>query len=129
LFRSVSVPVLGDRALPPVEILPPQEGYTFANKYTPGATAEPCPPTGIPEERWRACMELALQVHQVLGCEGLTRTDMIVTPDRIVVLEINTVPGMTPTSLVPIAARAVGMSFSDLVEWIVADGLKRGGRS
>jgi len=120
---EISVPVLGDRALPPVEIVPGEGEYDFANKYTPGATEEICP-ARLSDEQTRVAMDQALRCHQALGCRGITRTDMIVTKDKIVVLELNNLPGMTATSLVRKAADAVGMSFEELVEWILKDALK-----
>jgi D-alanine--D-alanine ligase len=121
---EVSVPVLGDRALPVVEIVPASGTYDFASKYTPGATEEVCPARISPEEA-ALCQEYALRAHRALECEGCTRTDMIVSPGRIVVLETNTLPGMTPTSLVPRSALAAGMSFEDLCEWMVQDAARK----
>lgn len=115
---EISVPVLEDRCLPPVEILPRDGDYDFANKYTPGATDELCPARLTPAVT-KHVQDLALQAHRALGCRGVTRTDMIVTGETAVVLEVNTLPGMTATSLVPNAAAAAGMSFADLVVWMV----------
>jgi D-alanine--D-alanine ligase len=120
---EISVPVAGDQALPAVEIVPASGRYDFEAKYTPGATEEVCPARIAPETAQKAA-ELALRAHQALGCRGITRTDMIVASDRIVVLEVNTLPGMTSTSLVPKSAGAHGWSFNDLVKWMVEDGLK-----
>lgn len=120
---EISVPVLGDRVLPPVEIVPTEGEYDFANKYTPGATEEICP-ARLTEEQTRVAMEQALRCHKALGCKGITRTDMIVSKDKVVVLELNNLPGMTATSLVRKAAEAVGMSFEELVDWILKDALK-----
>lgn len=120
---EISCPVMGDRPLLPVEIRPKKGGYDFANKYTPGATDEPCPPVSLTQEQIEESRQIALRAHQALGCRGLTRTDMIVTKDRIVALEVNTQPGMTETSLVPKSAAAVGISFDELVNWMVEDAL------
>ncbi len=121
---EISVPVAGDAALPVVEIVPDSGRYDFESKYTPGATAEICPAESLTFEQAAEAQALALKTHQVLGCEGVTRTDMIVSDDRIVVLEINTLPGMTETSLVPTSAKVHGWSFGDLVEWMVRDASK-----
>ena len=118
---EISVPVARDVALPPVEIVPASGRYDFESKYTPGATEEICPAVSLTEDQAETAKMLALKAHRVLGCEGVTRTDMIVTGDRIVVLEINTLPGMTETSLVPRSAAVHGWSFGDLVEWMVVD--------
>ncbi len=119
---EISVPVFGDRAMLPVEVVPAQGSYDFANKYTAGATEEICP-ARISQEQTAEAQRLALASHRALGCRGVTRTDMIVSKDRIVVLELNNLPGMTPTSLVPRSARESGMSFNDVVDWIIKDGL------
>ena len=120
---EISVPVAGDQVLPSVEIVPASGHYDFEAKYTPGATEEVCPARIGPEDAGKAA-ELALRAHRALGCRGVTRTDMIVAKDRIVVLEVNTLPGMTATSLVPKSASAYGWSFNDLVRWMVEDALK-----
>lgn len=124
---EISVPVLGDRALPPVEIVPASGRYDFAAKYTPGATDE-IVPARLPEEILRRAELHAVAAHRALGCAGATRTDMIVAGDRLVILEVNTLPGMTPTSLLPRSAAAAGMSFDQLCEWMVTDALTRSQR-
>lgn len=122
---EISVPVLGDRALSPVEICPAEGHYDFAAKYTPGATEEICPARLSPEVLERA-KDFALKAHHALGCQGATRTDMIVRDNREpVVLEVNTLPGMTGTSLLPNAAKTDGIPFEDLVDWIAQDALRR----
>ncbi|HXH60444.1 MAG TPA: hypothetical protein VNI20_03720, partial [Fimbriimonadaceae bacterium] len=120
---EISTPVAGDQVLPAVEIVPASGRYDFESKYTPGATEEVCP-ARISKEQEKHAGELALSAHRALGCIGVTRTDMIVAKDRIVVLEVNTLPGMTKTSLVPKSAATYGWSFNDLVQWIVQDALK-----
>jgi D-alanine--D-alanine ligase len=122
---EISVPVLGGKALPAVEICPRAGQYDFANKYTPGATEEICP-ARLPANLAAAAADMAERAHAALGCEGATRTDMIVPAGRDpVVLEVNTLPGLTGTSLLPNSAKAAGMSFAELVQWIVQDALKR----
>jgi D-alanine--D-alanine ligase len=121
---ETSTPVLGDRALPPVEVVPRGGRYDFASKYEVGATEE-IVPARLPEEtlvKLRAC---ALDAHRALGCRGATRTDVIVRDGGLVVLETNTLPGMTSTSLLPNSAKSVGMSYADVVEWIVQEALQR----
>ncbi|MBX7133353.1 MAG: hypothetical protein K1X67_11825 [Fimbriimonadaceae bacterium] len=122
---EISVPVLGDRVLPVVEIVPASGEYDFASKYLPGATEEICP-ARLSEEVTRRASDYALRAHRALRCQGATRTDMIVREDgECVVLEVNTLPGMTATSLLPNSARAAGISFEDLCAWIVEDALSR----
>jgi UDP-N-acetylmuramate--L-alanine ligase len=127
---EISVPVLGDRPLLPVEIAPNNGRYDFASKYLPGATME-IVPARLPDKTLKRSQEIALKAHQALGCEGATRTDMIVSEPydsaEPIILEVNTLPGMTSTSLLPNSARAAGISFDDLVEWILTDALRRHG--
>lgn len=123
---EISVPVLGEEALPAVEIRPRGGKYDFVSKYTPGATEEIAPAT-ISRDMSEMAAELAVRAHRALGCLDVSRTDMIVTDHGIVVLEVNTVPGMTATSLVPKSAEAAGISFDDLCERILLLALKRHG--
>lgn len=122
---EISVPVLGDRALPAVEIVPASGRYDFASKYEVGATNEVCPARIPPGESARAS-DIALAAHRALGCEGATRTDFIVVNGRgPVALEVNTLPGMTPTSLLPRSAGVAGLSFAELCAWMVQDARER----
>ncbi len=120
---EISVPVLGTevlRALPAVEIIPQSGWYDYEMKYTAGATEEICP-ARLTEEQAARAAELALKAHRALCLKGISRTDMIVTDYDLIVLETNTLPGMTDTSLVPLCARTVGISFSELLEILIAD--------
>ncbi len=117
---EISVPVMGERALPVVEIVPVSGSYDFAAKYTPGATEEICP-ARLTEVQTRIAQEQAVKAHKALGCRGITRTDMIVQGDRLVILETNNLPGMTATSLVPRSAEVAGISFDELVQGMVND--------
>ena len=118
--RELTVGVLGEEALPVVEIIP-WEGFEFFDyqaKYTPGATQEICP-ARIPEEIARKAQEYALRAHEVLRLRHYSRTDFIYYQDEVFVLETNTIPGMTETSLLPLAARTAGYSFSELVQKLI----------
>jgi D-alanine-D-alanine ligase len=118
--REVSVAVLGNRALGAVEIAPRAGFYDYANKYTRGATDYFVPPRLSPE-RYRGVLAQALRAHLALGCSGATRVDMIVSDSgNEFVLEVNTVPGLTPTSLLPKIADAAGISFPELCEAMLA---------
>lgn len=117
--------VLGNddlQALPLVEIVPGNqyEFFDYEAKYTPGATKEICPARLSPPLTQRA-QDVALQAHRALCCRGYSRTDMIVDmeAEEIYVLETNTIPGMTPTSLFPQAAAAAGLSFSQLLDRLI----------
>jgi len=114
--QEVSVAVLGDRALGAVEIVPRHGFYDYGNKYSSGATDYYVPPRLSPE-RYRGVMTQALWAHRALGCSGATRVDMIVqSSGNEYVLEVNTLPGLTPTSLLPKIAAAAGIDFAALVE-------------
>jgi D-alanine-D-alanine ligase len=117
--REVSVAILNDRALGAIEIAPKCGFYDYSNKYTTGRT-EYLMPARLSPERYRGVMTQALLAHRALGCTGATRVDMIVS-DRgnESILEVNTIPGMTPTSLLPKIAEHAGLSFGDLVEEIL----------
>ncbi len=125
--REIQVAILAGKALPSIEIIPKTGFYDYANKYQAGA-AEEITPAPIPpawETRLRAATET---VFRILGLTVYSRADFIVTEDGTpYFLEINTLPGMTPTSLVPQEAAAVGMSYEDLCERIVEESLKARG--
>ena len=125
---EISVPVLGDRVLPPVEIVPNSGSYDFESKYTPGATNEVCP-ARMSDEMTQRVSHYALAAHQALRCKGATRTDMIIRGDQPYILEVNTLPGMTGTSLLPNSARVAGISFEDLCDWIARDALRCHGQA
>jgi UDP-N-acetylmuramate--L-alanine ligase len=121
---EISTPVLIDKALLPVEIAPDNGKYDFESKYTPGATNE-IVPARLPQHLLEESQQIALKAHRALRCEGATRTDMIVRGEEIFVLEINTLPGMTGTSLLPNSAAAMGITFDQLCQTLVEDALHR----
>lgn len=105
---------LGDRALPVVRIVAPGGNYDYQNKYFTDDTKYFCP-SGLPTELESRIQSLVLDAAQILGCRGWGRADLILRDDgEVTLLEMNTSPGMTGHSLVPMAARAVGISFEDL---------------
>ena len=122
--REIQVALLGDRALPSIEIIPKEGFYDYANKYQPGAAEEICP-APIPPEWEEAVEKAALTVYRALGLSVYSRADFIVdeagTPWF---LEINTLPGMTPTSLVPQEAAAVGIDYETLCQTVIDESLK-----
>lgn len=121
---EVSVPVLGDRSLAPVEIVPTSGRYDFASKYTPGATEE-IVPARLPSDVLEHLKDLALDCHRALKCTGATRVDIIVSgTGDAVVLEVNTLPGMTATSLLPNSARSMGISMEDLCHWMAVNAMR-----
>ena len=120
--RELTVAVLGDRALAVTEITTLRDYYDFDAKYEAGGSQHVIP-ADLPAHVTEAAMEFALKAHQALGCRGATRSDFRYDDkrDRLVILETNTQPGMTPTSLVPEQAAFVGMSFEQLVTWMIED--------
>lgn len=121
--RELTCSVLGDRALCVTEIVT-TGWYDYAAKYTVGGSSHVCP-ADLPAEITAACRDYALRAHRALGCRGLSRTDFRWDAARglagLFLLETNTQPGMTPTSLSPEQAAAEGLSFAQLCDWIVGD--------
>ena len=133
--EEITVPVLGNtgdyvQALPPVGIYPVDDGwFTHDAKYRPGATEELVPPRGLSEAQLREVERLAVRCHEALVCDGMSRTDMIYTPDGPVVLETNTIPGLTSNSLLPRSAAAADLSFSALLDRLLELAQQRRGCS
>jgi len=116
---EVTAGVLNGEPLPLIEVVPKSGFYDFQSKYTKGAT-EYILPARIPDGLSREIQEITMEICQELGCEGMSRADYIVdAEERPFFLEINTIPGMTETSLIPKAAAHAGISFEDLVEKIL----------
>jgi D-alanine--D-alanine ligase len=125
--RELTVAVLGDSALEAVEIRPKAGWYDYTNKYTKGAT-EYLVPAPLEKAQKLAVQSLAVQAHTALGCRDVSRVDIRMDPQgQLYVLEVNTLPGMTETSLLPKAAAAAGISFSELCDRIVRMAAERGG--
>jgi D-alanine-D-alanine ligase len=115
-------------ALPPVEIRPRGTFFDYHEKYDADGALELCPPLGIPPEECARIEAAALAAHRALGCEGYSRSDFILPSagGEPVYLETNTLPGLTPRSLLPKAAAAVGIDYRTLCLWIARSGLARG---
>jgi D-alanine-D-alanine ligase len=124
---ELTTAVLGDYALGVTELRPKTGFYDFDAKYTDGLTQHICP-APIPDEIAQACKDIALRAHQLLGCQGTSRSDFRWDDERgldgLFLLEVNTQPGMTPLSLVPEQARHLGMDYETLVEAIIDEALK-----
>ncbi|MHB9037346.1 MAG: D-alanine--D-alanine ligase family protein [Armatimonadota bacterium] len=126
--RELTAGVLGNDdpfALPVVEIVPRDGLYDYESKYAPGGS-EHIIPAEIGEQDAARARELGLMAHKSLGCRGASRTDIIATEDGMFVLEVNTIPGMTPTSLLPQAAAAAGISFGKLLDTLIEFALEEG---
>lgn len=116
--REITVAILNERPLPIVEILPKKKFFDFQAKYTKGKS-EYLVPAKMSQKDYARSQALGLLAHQTLGCRGFSRVDMILTETGPVVLEVNSIPGLTATSLLPLAASAVGLSFGELCVEIV----------
>jgi D-alanine-D-alanine ligase len=116
--RDLTVAVMGDRPLAVTEITTGRGFYDYDAKYAPGGSAHLIP-APVPAPVYQAAMDLALRAHQALGCRGVSRADLRYDGTNLFMLEVNTQPGMTPTSLVPEQAAHVGISFPELVQWMV----------
>lgn len=117
--KEINIGILGDRALGGVEIRPKKGFYDYEAKYTKGMTDYILPPE-IDNNLYRKLLDLGLEAHRALGCEGATRVDMIVDREgNPYVLEVNTLPGMTETSLLPKIAALSGYDFKGLVKEIL----------
>jgi D-alanine-D-alanine ligase len=117
--RELAVSVLGDEALPVVEAIPAGgDRYDFEARYEIGRTDFACP-AALSEDEAAAVTEAALAAYRTLGCSGFSRVDLILTEEGPQVLEVNAIPGLTDTSLLPQAAEAAGISFEQLVERIL----------
>lgn len=130
--RELTCGILGNAneellAFPPVEIIPPGEFFDYESKYSP-RTKEICPPD-IPPKTTREIQEMSKQIHNVIGCDGLTRSDFILSPGgTLFFLEINTIPGLTAESLCPKEAKAAGMSLPEFMDKQVELALKKFGK-
>jgi D-alanine-D-alanine ligase len=117
--KEIQIGILGDSALGGVEVRPKAEFYSYEAKYTSGMTEYILPPE-INADDYAALQVAALRAHRALGCRGASRVDFILAADGTpYILEVNTVPGLTETSLLPKIAGGAGLSFSDLVEEMV----------
>ena len=123
--QELTCGVLGDVALPPILIRPKAGFFDYHNKYAADGAEEICP-APLPDVILQAVQDAALAAHRCLGLEGYSRSDFILCEDgRLFLLETNTIPGMTATSLVPREAACIGLSFGDLVERLLNLALTR----
>lgn len=117
--RELTVGIIGDKILPILEIIPKKEIYDYECKYTPGMS-EYVVPANLPLHMTKKLQNLSLQAFKALGCEGYGRLDFRLSKDnKFYLLEINTLPGMTKTSLLPKMASAMGISFDELIDRII----------
>ena len=116
--RELTVTVMGDRPLAVTEVITGSQFYNYETKYTNGASTHILP-ANIPSEIYNEAMRISLLAHETLGCRGISRADIRYDGNDLYMLELNTQPGMTPTSLVPEQAEYLDISFNELVRWLV----------
>ena len=120
--REIQTAVLGNKAIGSVEIIPKRSFYDYKAKYSQSAKTKHIIPPKIPKKLHDKIKKIALKAHKSLKCKGVTRSDFRVTQNnKIYILEINTQPGMTKLSLVPEIAQNFGLSFIELVDWMIKD--------
>jgi len=123
--REIQVAVMGSKALGGIEIVPARSFYDYEAKYSANAKTKHIIPIKINEADYKKILDIALQAHNILGCRGVTRSDFRYNEsdkvNKIYILEVNTQPGMTSSSLVPEIANYYGISFNELVKWIIND--------
>jgi D-alanine-D-alanine ligase len=123
--REIQVAVMGSKALGGIEIVPTRSFYDYEAKYSANAKTKHIIPVKINEADYKKILDMALQAHNILGCRGITRSDFRYNEsdklNKIYILEVNTQPGMTSLSLVPEIANYYGISFNELVKWIIND--------
>ncbi|PKK90543.1 MAG: D-alanine--D-alanine ligase [Candidatus Wallbacteria bacterium HGW-Wallbacteria-1] len=120
--REFTVGLIGDPpiVLPVIEIIPPDGLFDYRSKYTKGVTTYQCP-ADIDQEMFHSMQKIALAAHNQLGCKGFSRVDFMVDSEGVIfALEVNTIPGMTETSLLPMAAARAGYDYPSLCEQILA---------
>jgi len=121
---ETTVAVLGTEGLPVIEIVPPAEQeFDYENKYN-GASQEICPPEHVSQSDQASARQLAVRIHQLCGCQDMSRTDIFISGGKLYVLETNTMPGLTDRSLFPIAAAAAGLDMPALCDRLVRSALK-----
>ncbi len=126
--QEINVAVIGNERTGSIEIDPKNEFYDYESKYFDNGKTKHIIPPRINKNQLDEVEDLALKAHQILGCKGISRTEFILekNSNQFYILELNTQPGMTPTSLVPEIAKNKGIEFDELINWILEDaGTKR----
>ena len=123
--REIQVAVMGSKSLGAIEIIPTRSFYDYEAKYSSSAKTKHIIPVSMNELDYKKILDMSLEAHNILGCRGVTRSDFRYNEsdkeNKIYILEVNTQPGMTNLSLVPEIANYHGISFNELVKWIIND--------
>ncbi len=123
--REIQVAIMGNKKLGAIELKPKRKFYDYQAKYNSSAKTEHIIPVDLPKGKMDIVMNMAYKAHKVIGCMGVTRSDFKFFNNKFYLLEINTQPGMTKLSLVPEIAAYIGISFLELIEWIMQDASKK----
>jgi D-alanine-D-alanine ligase len=119
--REIQVAIMGNKKLGAIELKPKRKFYDYQAKYNVNAKTEHIIPVKLSKNKLHEVMNMALKAHKVIGCKGVTRSDFKFYNNKFYLLEINTQPGMTRLSLVPEIAKYKGITFIELIEWILKD--------
>ena len=119
--REIQVAIMGKKKLGAIELKPKRKFYDYEAKYNSKAKTKHIIPVKLSKTNLNKIMNIALKAHNLIGCQGVTRSDFKFNKNKFYLLEINTQPGMTKLSLVPEIAEYAGISFFELIEWIIKD--------
>ena len=119
--REIQVAILGNRKLGAIELKPKRKFYDYQAKYNTNAKTQHVIKIDLPKKKLNEVLDIAYKAHNIIKCRGVTRSDFKYFKDKFYLLELNTQPGMTKLSLVPEIAAHHGMSFLELIEWIIKD--------
>ena len=119
--REIQVAVMGNKPLGAIELIPKRKFYDYKAKYSTNAKTKHIMPAVLSKKKYTQVLKIAKKAHKSLGCRGITRSDFRFNNNKFYLLEINTQPGMTKLSLVPEIAKYKGITFENLVDWIVKD--------
>ena len=123
--REIQAAIMGDKKLGAIELKPKRKFYDYRAKYDLKAKTEHIIPVDLPKSQFNKLMKIAHKAHKIIGCEGVTRSDFKFFKGNFYLLEINTQPGMTKLSLVPEIASYKGITFLNLIEWMLIDASKK----
>ena len=123
--REIQVAIMGNKILGAIELKPKRKFYDYQAKYNKKAKTEHIIPVKIKRNKLNEVLQIAFKAHKIIGCRGVTRSDFKFYNGKFYLLEINTQPGMTKLSLVPEIAAHRGISFIELIEWILRDASKK----
>ncbi len=119
--REIQVAIMGNKKLGAIELKPKRKFYDYEAKYNTSAKTEHLIPVNLSKDKLTKVINMAFRAHKIIGCKGVTRSDFKFFRNKFYLLEINTQPGMTKLSLVPEIAAYKGISFKNLIEWLIKD--------